>query len=79
MISQRAHHSPLEYADDNPVGKAVGILIAEGGSLEEVKAHVASCEVYPDTEVMYTELYQLERASDMTVQELGKLGKSVSR
>lgn len=77
VVSQRAHHSPIEFADDNPVGKAVGILVAEG-TLEEVKAHVANCEVYPDTVVTFTELIPLERSWNHAVQELRRLCRPVT-
>jgi hypothetical protein len=76
ILAQRAHFESLEFADDNPVGKAVGILVAES-ELEAVKAHVESCDVFPDTTVQYTELLPLERAWDMTVAELSRMRRSV--
>jgi muconolactone delta-isomerase len=74
VTSQRAHHSPIEFADDNPVGKSVGVLVAEG-SLEGVKAHVAGCEVYPDTVITFTELLHLADAREMAAQALAGAGR----
>jgi len=76
VLAQRGHFEPLEFADDNPVGQPVGILVAEG-ELDAAKAHVENCEVFPDTVVTYTELLSLERAWVATVCELGRLGRSV--
>lgn len=76
VLTQRAHFAPEEFADDNPVGKPVGILVAEG-ELATVKAHVANCEVFPDTVVTYTELLPLERAWETTVSHLARLGRPV--
>lgn len=75
VVSQRAHHSPLEFADDNPVGKAVGILVAEG-TLEEVRAHVSNCEVYPDTEVTFTRLLTLRQSWEQAIKELKRMNRS---
>jgi hypothetical protein len=76
VIAQKAHLESLEFADDNPVGKAVGILVAEA-AFDDVKQHVESCEVYPDTQVIYTELLPLERAWEVAVGETHKLGRSI--
>jgi hypothetical protein len=76
VIAQKAHLESLEFADDNPVGKAVGILIAEAG-FDDVKRHVESCEVFPDTQVTYTELLPLERAWDQAVRDTHRLGRSI--
>ena len=75
LTSQRAHHSPIELADDNPVGMPVGILIAEG-TREQVEQHVAGCEVYPDTVVTFTELMQLGDARAHAQDELSRLRRS---
>ncbi len=76
VVSQRSHHAALEFADDNPVGKSVGILVA-CGELHEVQAHVRNCEVYPDTEVEFTELMPLKRAWESTVGRLQELQREV--
>ncbi len=72
VLAQRSHLNPVEFADDNPVGRAVGILVAEG-DLESTKKHVESCEVFPDTIVTYLELSPLPRAWTATVAEIGRL------
>jgi muconolactone delta-isomerase len=69
VYSQRAHLEAVEFADDNPVGRAVGILIAEG-DLDGVKRHIEKCEVFPDTVVCYKSLVPLPGAVDATIQEL---------
>jgi hypothetical protein len=72
VTSQRAHLDAVEFADDNPVGKAVGILVAEG-ELADVRRHVETCEVFPDTVVSYKELLPLERAFEFTKGQLERL------
>ncbi len=74
LVSQRAHHSPIELADDNPVGMAVGILIAEG-TLNAIREHVSRCDVYPDTVVDYLKLVPLRCARNDAISELSTLGR----
>jgi hypothetical protein len=74
IIAQKAHLESFEFADDNPVGKAVGILVAEA-AFDRVRRHVESCEVFPDTVVTYMELLPLKRAWEKTVAEIQKLGR----
>jgi muconolactone delta-isomerase len=76
ILAQQGHFDDLEFADDNPVGKPVGILVAEC-SLEKVQAHVETCDVYPDTVVIYNELLPLKRAWNATVQEIVQLRRPV--
>lgn len=60
--SQNAHENhELEFADHNPVGRQIGILIG-CGSEEDVMAHVRHCEVYPDTVVTCEPLLTLRHA-----------------
>jgi hypothetical protein len=74
VLSQEAHLDSTEFADHNPVGKAVGILIAEG-NLASVTSHVESCAVFPDTVVTYSRLLTLEKARAFTLSELSRLGR----
>lgn len=55
LTSQRAHTEEFEFSDDNPVGRPIGILVAEG-PLDRLQAHVERCDVFPDTVVEYTQL-----------------------
>src|SRR5476649_432820 len=60
--SQDAHeNNRLKFADHNPVGQQVGILIG-CGSEAEVMAHVRNCEVFPDTVVTCEALLTLSAA-----------------
>jgi hypothetical protein len=74
--AQMIHFQEIEFADDNPAGRPVGILIAQAG-LDEVRRHVETCEVYPDTIVRYTHLLTLPVAWRETVKSLTTLGRSV--
>jgi hypothetical protein len=76
IVSQRSHHSGLEFADDNPVGRSVGILIGRG-TLEEIRAHVTNCAVFPDTTVEFAELMTLPYAWRHAAAELSSLGRQV--
>jgi hypothetical protein len=76
LTAQRAHLSQLEFADDNPVGKPVGILIARG-SEDDVRAHVADCDVFPDTGVDLLQLCSMRKAWDAAVAELRQMRRSV--
>jgi len=78
VIAQQAHTKSMEFADDNPVGRPIGILIAEA-PFDEVDAHVRSCEVYPDTEVKYTRLYTLWQEWYRTAVQLTEAGHDVMR
>jgi hypothetical protein len=77
IFAQKAHLEPIEFADDNPVGKAVGILVA-AGALADVRRHVEGCDVFPDTVVEYKELVPLERAWEATVAALKDLRRPVA-
>jgi muconolactone delta-isomerase len=77
LVAQKRHNSVLEYADDNPVGKPIGILIAEAQTLEEVKEHVALCEVYMETTATFTPLLRLEHAWQATVSELAEMRRAL--
>ncbi len=60
--SQDAHENRrLEFADHNPAGRQVGILIG-CGSQAEVMSHVKNCEVFPDTVVTCEPLLTLRAA-----------------
>lgn len=60
--SQDAHENRrLEFADHNPVGRQVGILIG-CGLQAEVMDHVKNCEVFPDTVVTCEPLLTLRAA-----------------
>ena len=72
ILAQRGHYENLEFADHNPVGRPIGILIAEG-EFENVKSHVESCAVFPDTTVEYTRLLSLTRAEIYSNSELIKM------
>lgn len=72
ILAQKGHFENLEFADHNPVGRPIGILIAEG-EFENVKSHVESCEVFPDTSVQYTKLKSLTSAEILANDELEKM------
>lgn len=62
IISQDAHENrTLEFADHNPVGQQIGILIG-CGTAEDILAHIQKCEVYPDTQVTFECLQTLKQA-----------------
>jgi len=75
-ISQRAHQSPKELNDENPVGKSVGILLFEG-TFAELKHHVTHCDVYRDSDIEFTPLEPLARAWEATVTALRDKGWEV--
>jgi len=71
--SQDAHaNKALEFADLNPVGSQIGILIG-CGSRNEVMEHVEHCEVYPDTVVSCEALLTLGQAFVQCVDQLRRL------
>lgn len=62
VCSQDAHENrELEFADHNPVGRQIGILIG-CGTEEDVMAHVRHCEVFPDSVVTCEPLLTLRYA-----------------
>jgi hypothetical protein len=75
VVAQSHHAATIEFADDNPVGMPVGILIAEG-AFSDVRRHVEDCEVYPDTSVTYTQLLTLQCAWDRTRLDLLSMRRS---
>ena len=76
VISQRAHQSPYELNDENPVGKSVGILVFEG-SMDQLLEHVTHCDVYRDSQIDFTKLVPLVVAWDATVSQLRAKGWQV--
>ncbi|RVE87071.1 hypothetical protein [Sinorhizobium meliloti] len=76
VLAQKAHLENFEFADHNPVGRAVGILVAQA-SLETVREHVESCEVYPDTIVTYQKLWTHKQALEHTRARLTDLRRKV--
>jgi hypothetical protein len=72
VIAQLGHKEDCEYADVNPVGRSVGVLVAEGDE-ETIRSHVETCEVYPDTVVSYTRLVDLATALERTEARLGDI------
>jgi hypothetical protein len=75
-VSQRAHQSPAELNDENPIGKSVGILLYEG-SMDSLLEHVTHCDVYRDSDIRFTRLEPLQRAWDTTVAQLRAKGWTV--
>lgn len=69
VTSQRAHTEDFEFSDDNPVGRPIGILVAEG-PLDRLREHVERCEVFPDTVVEYTELLTCAQMRDSVCRTL---------
>lgn len=76
-VSQRAHQSPYEFNDENPVGKSVGILVFEG-PYDEMLEHVTHCDVYRDSEIEFTSLDTLPRAKRKTIETLRRRGWDVA-
>lgn len=76
ILAQQGHFEELEFADDNPVGRPVGILIGHC-SLEEVQSHVESCDVFPDTIVTYSRLWTHKQAAERTIANLRALRRDV--
>jgi hypothetical protein len=72
ILAQRGHLKPIEFSDHNPVGRQIGILIAEG-NYDAIRTHVEDCEVFPDTVVTYTELNTLRNAWDSSVKQIKSL------
>lgn len=76
--SQDAHENhELEFADHNPVGRQIGILIG-CGTEDDVMAHVRHCEVYPDTVVKCEPLLTLLHAYRQCTARLQYLRRPVS-
>lgn len=65
ILAQKGHFDVLEFADDNPVGMPVGILVAEA-PLDQLRQHVESCDVFPDTIVQYERIWTHAQAREMT-------------
>lgn len=76
VIAQKGHFEDLEFSDENPVGRPVGILVAQG-SVEDMRRHVESCEVFPDTVVQYTRLYTHRQTVSKTIEELRRLRRPI--
>jgi len=75
--SQNAHENhDLEFADHNPVGQQIGILIG-CGTEDEVMHHVRHCEIYPDTVVTCEPLLTLGHAYRQCAARLRYLRKPV--
>jgi hypothetical protein len=72
LTAQAAHFADLEFADDNPVGRPVGILIGKA-DLETIRRHVESCDVFPDTIVSYQRLLTLKQSWAASLGELCRL------
>lgn len=72
ILAQRGHFENLEFADYNPVGRPVGILIGEG-ELKGIREHVETCDVFPDTRVEYTRLWTHKQAWNLTCEKLKEL------
>jgi hypothetical protein len=70
--AQKAHLEHLEFADHNPVGRPIGILISEA-SLEHTRAHVEQCDVFPDTLVTYSRLWTHKQAEIRTRSQLREM------
>ncbi|MDX2085354.1 MAG: hypothetical protein SFZ03_08205 [Candidatus Melainabacteria bacterium] len=77
ILAQEGHFSQIEFSDENPVGMQVGITVVKG-PLDETKALVESCPVFPDTMVEYTHLMTLKQAWKYTVEELAKLRRPLT-
>jgi muconolactone delta-isomerase len=71
--SQDAHENlDLEFADFNPVGQQIGLLIG-CGTEEDVMNHVRNCEVFPDTVVTCEHLLVPALAFDQCQKHLVQL------
>ncbi len=78
VLAQEGHFDDMEFADDNPVGMPVGILISEA-SLESTQKHIEDCDVFPDTVVEYTRLLTLAQSWELSMKELEELRTPMER
>lgn len=76
VLAQDVHLDPIEFSDDNPVGRPIGILIAQAG-LDRTRQHVEACDVFPDTDVTYTRLWTHEQAISITLAQLAAMRRPV--
>jgi hypothetical protein len=75
VLAQRGHFAELEFADYNPAGRPIGILVSEG-PLDAIRHHVETCEVFPDTVVTYTRLWTHKQAWARTAAKLVELRRT---
>lgn len=77
LRSQVAHlNSSIEFIDYNPVGRSEGLLIGKG-DLADLRKHIESTEIYPDTVVSYYPVFTPTQAARATAASLTLLRREL--